>query len=349
MTTLNLDDFLSSSGPLFDVRTPAEFTQGHIPGARNLPLFDDDERVVVGTTYKRQGREAAILAGLDYVGPKMRRLIEQAMVVAGPPLSAPLRMHCWRGGMRSGAVSWLMRFYGYDVVTLAGGYKSFRRHALDVVGTPRTILIVGGRTGSGKTQVLHALAAAGEQVLDLEGLAHHKGSAFGAIGEAPQPSTEHFENLVGAQWHTFDPERVVWIEDESRMVGQCRIPERLWPQMVEAHAVVVDSAMERRVARLVHAYGQAGRHQLERCFQAIRKRLGGLRLKQAMGALQQEELGRAAELALHYYDRAYDHGIARRVGAGLVAHHVDGDREAADVAADLIAFSKTFDPIHRTT
>src|SRR6185312_12204323 len=191
--TLSINEFLAldSSIPVADVRTPAEFEQGHIPGANNIPLFSNDERVTVGTTYKQQGRDQAVLLGFDLVGNKWSGFIGQALEIAP---GKKIALHCWRGGMRSGAMAWALNLYGFDVYLLEGGYKKYRRWVLDGFDQPRNLLILGGMTGSGKTQILHELAKAGERMIDLEDMAQHQGSSYGTMNMLVQPTQEQFEN-----------------------------------------------------------------------------------------------------------------------------------------------------------
>ncbi|MEM1125010.1 MAG: tRNA 2-selenouridine(34) synthase MnmH [Bacteroidota bacterium] len=302
--------FLCADGPCLDVRTPAEYAQGHVPEAINLPLFSNEERAQVGTTYKQTGRDEALLLGLELVGPRLHTLVESARAAA--PRGTPVRVHCWRGGMRSQSMAQLLEQAGHRAATLAGGYKAFRRHALDVIAQPRVLRVLGGLTGSGKTEVLHALQAAGAQVIDLEGLAHHKGSAFGHIGEAPQPTTQQFENDLAMALAVLDPAQPVWVEDESRLVGHVPVPGALWAQMQEAPVYVIDVPETVRVQRLVTVYSEADRSTLREALENIRRRLGGARTQAALDALAVGDDETACRLALHYYDRAYRHGLARR-------------------------------------
>ncbi len=252
-TPLPIPDFLqkAETRPVVDVRSPGEFAQGHIPGAVNIPLFSNEERAQVGTTYKQVSQDDALLLGLELVGPKMADFVRQSRGLAP---EKEILVHCWRGGMRSGSFGWLLETAGMKVNTLVGGYKAFRNEVLAGLGTPQNIVILGGKTGSGKTEILHKLRELGEQVIDLEGLAHHKGSSYGAIGQLPQPSSEHFENEIYAQWRQLDPTRRVWIEDESRSVGRCLLPDAIWTQMRNAPLVVVEMSKAVRIERLVREY-----------------------------------------------------------------------------------------------
>ncbi len=306
---LNPDELLRemSSRVLLDVRSPGEYAQGHIPGAHSFPLFSDEERAKVGTLYKKRGKDAAMLSGLEIVGPKMAGFVRSAAALAP---GKQLAVHCWRGGQRSRSMAWLLQTSGFDVVMLSGGYKSFRRYALDYFEhLPFRFVVVGGRTGSGKTHILHALEARGEQVLDLEGLAHHKGSSFGSIGEMPQPTVEQFENDLAWRLHQLDPKRKVWVENESRSIGRVYVPEGLWKKMKHSPLFNIEIPHAERVKNLVSGYAQYPIEELAAAFQRLDRKLGGLRLQNALDALQNGDFERAADLALEYYDKTYQHGL----------------------------------------
>ncbi|MGB3547800.1 MAG: rhodanese-like domain-containing protein, partial [Saprospiraceae bacterium] len=170
---------------LLDVRSPGEYAEGHIVGARSLPLFSDEERAEVGTAYKQEGPAPAFLLGLERSGPKLRAYVERALELAP---GRRVTVHCWRGGQRSASMGWLLERAGFDVAILPGGYKAYRTEARAWLGSfPHHLRLLCGPTGSGKTAVLHALRAQGAAILDLEGMARHRGSSFGAIGQEPQP------------------------------------------------------------------------------------------------------------------------------------------------------------------
>ncbi|MBP6303956.1 MAG: tRNA 2-selenouridine(34) synthase MnmH [Bacteroidia bacterium] len=306
---LNTTDFLALSlkGQILDVRSPREFSQGHIPGAASFPLFTDEERKVVGTLYKHQGRETAIEKGLELVGPKLANFVKHAR-----EFNKPLFVHCWRGGMRSGSMAWLLSTAGMDVYTLKGGYKAYRKHVLGELSKHYKLIVLGGRTGSGKTDVLLELKKNGEQVIDLEGMAHHKGSSFGSIHQPPQPTTEHFGNLLCEQLSLLDTSKYIWIEDESRMIGTVNIDEAFFNTLRKAPLVVLQVTDEYRLTRLATDYGTAERKLLDQAFERIKKKLGGQHLNAAMEALNNGDLKLAAAVALRYYDKAYDFGLSTK-------------------------------------
>src|SRR5690625_3497691 len=238
----------AQSVPIIDVRSPSEFEQGHIPGAENLPLFSDEERAEIGTIYKQKNRDQAIKCGLEIVGPKMRSLVEQAEQIAP---ERKVLLHCWRGGMRSRSLAWLLRTTGFEVQTLDKGYKAFRNFILDQFEEEWNIHILSGYTGSGKTEILNELQKLGDQIIDLEGIAGHKGSSFGHLGEEEQPTGEHFQNLLGTALYQTTKKQPIWLEDESRFVGRRCIPQPLYRQMQKTQVFRVEISKEKRIRCLV--------------------------------------------------------------------------------------------------
>lgn len=287
----------------------------------------------MGTAYAERGRNHATRVGLDLVGPRMNRMLDdlRSVVPGGPVL-----VHCWRGGMRSESVAWLLNFSAeFQARTLQGGYKAFRRWALKQFVLRRRVVVLGGMTGSGKTDVLHALAEHGEQVVDLEGLANHKGSAFGSIGLGMQPTQQQFENeLAIALWNT-DRERRLWVEDESRRIGRCMVPGDLWNQMREAACVVLERGREERRHRLVSEYGRSDLQRLIGSIRRIERRLGGERSLQAVEHVESGDLDSACGILLDYYDKTYEFGLARRTESLTRTVRVNG-LDPKRVAAGLI-------------
>ncbi|MGJ3246990.1 MAG: tRNA 2-selenouridine(34) synthase MnmH [Elainellaceae cyanobacterium] len=306
---LDAQDFLNASGVILDVRSPGEYERGHIPGAISFPLFDNEERALVGTCYKQQGRDPAIELGLEITGPKLAGFVKRAKDLAPNRI---VRVHCWRGGMRSGSMAWLLETADFSVSTLVGGYKGFRQWVRGVLAGPKPIITLGGMTGSGKTAVLHALIDQGEQVLDLEAIAHHRGSSYGSLGLPPQPSTEHFENLIAFQWQSFDASRPVWVEAESRQIGTCRIPGELFQPMADAPILQIERSRLERIEYLLSEYGNANPDQLIEATERLRRRLGGDRTQHAIECIRQNNLASAINIVLDYYDQTYTHAINRR-------------------------------------
>jgi tRNA 2-selenouridine synthase len=318
---LSVEQFLekSKTTPIIDVRSPGEFERGHIVGAINIPLFENHERAEVGTRYKKVGKESAFLLGLDIVGPKLSGFVKKANKVAP---EKEVLVHCWRGGMRSGSFATLLSSAGMKVSLLVGGYKSYRNFILDEFRKPLNIIILGGKTGSGKTEILYELEKQGEQILDLEGLANHKGSSFGMLGQKQQPMTEYFENMLYQKLAQLDTNRRIWIEDESKNVGCCNIPDGLWQQMRIANIAFIDVKKEIRIGRLMNEYAQFSFEELKAATDRIAKKLGGQQHKDALDALAQSDYSLGTDIALNYYDKAYLHGLSKRVPSQITTFEV---------------------------
>ena len=383
---------------IVDVRSPGEFARGHVPGALNVPLFTDDERAKVGTAFAKQGRGVALVLGMKAVRPKLERLVNEVVRLVeakgAEPSSASARarghaplvvyVHCWRGGMRSSSLTWLLLHAAppgsLDVRVVRGGYKAFRRFVLTRWHTPASltrasssssmassastnsslfedagvlgdaekdkkesaekrpeprVCVVGGRTGVGKTAALLGLRAAGESVIDLEGLAAHSGSAFGWVGRPPaQPTSEHFGNLVAMQWVALtsppmdkvsagsnapsdDSEKAprwIFVEDEGPHVGKCSVDPGLFARMRHAPLVVnVVASRATRLRTLVEDYAN-DQHRADPAWQdamdesvgKLRKRLGDERAEALRVKLREGDFAAVADGLLEYYDGLYD-------------------------------------------
>lgn len=319
---------------IVDVRSPKEFDAGHIPGAINIPLFSDDERARVGTLYKQVSPESAMKEGLSIAGSKMNQLLEMATPLLKNN-SQEVLIHCWRGGKRSEAVQWLFNFSGISTVRIEGGYKSFRTAAINYFNhVPNELRILGGFTGSGKTEMLKELEKRGHQVIDLEKLANHKGSAFGSIGENDQPSNEQFENHLFMAFLQHDTSNPIWIENESKSIGKVYVPDGLWRKMKASVLYNIQVDQETRLDRILRQYADPSTNEiLKEAFYKIRERLGGLEFKNAIQALSDGDLRRAASIALWYYDKAYAFQVAHW-DTGRILHF----RECSEVSeiTDLI-------------
>lgn len=296
-------------GVLLDVRSPGEYEKAHIPGALNLPLFSDEERAQVGTLYKQQGREAAILLGFDLTGSKWRGSIEAALKMAP---DQKVILYCWRGGMRSGIMAWALDLYGFDVTLIEGGYKRYRRWVLQQFEKEYPLIVLGGMTGSHKTDILKALEKSKEQVIDLEGLAQHQGSAFGSMNKMHQPSQEQFENNLAGLLVGIAPGKMIWVEDESRTIGKSVVPGFLWEQMQSGALIEVRIPLDNRLDYLEKEYGTLEKEFLTECTQRIQKRLGPLRTKEALAAIEENRMRDFIREVLTYYDKAYGKCLSRR-------------------------------------
>lgn len=321
--------------PIIDVRSPAEWEQGHIPGSFNIPLFSNEERVKVGTLYKNSGKENAVDLGLEIVGPKMASFVKQAKQYAK---DRKILVHCWRGGMRSASMAWLFEIAALETSTLIGGYKNYRKYIRDQFEEEADLIVLGGSTGSGKTDILKAIEAKGEQFLDIEGIAHHKGSAFGTIGQKPQLSNEHFENKLAQTWLLFDKSKQIWIEDESRNLGVNSIPDPLFKQMRTAKLWRINIPKEMRIKRLVKEYAFIDKGMLTAAIHKIERRLGGLKTQQCLEAIESENYALVADLTLDYYDKGYNFGNAKRDQNKIINYAIERDEpeETAQFLLDRI-------------
>jgi tRNA 2-selenouridine synthase len=292
--------------PVLDVRSPKEFHHAHIPGSISFPLFSDEERHVIGTAYKQEGREKAIRIGLTSFGSSLVQMVSKAEKIVGDHPSRELIVHCWRGGMRSGAVSWLLDFYGFKVYVIRGGYKSFRNFAISLFSKNRKMITLGGYTGSGKTEVLHELSRMGKNVIDLEGIASHKGSAFGHLGMGTQPGQEQFENILAMQLIAADKkEGPLWVESESQRIGNVNIPLLFFENMKREPLVFLNIPFSKRLDYITLGYGGFDKQQLMNGISRISKRLGGLEEKNALRLVEEGEIRKAFAILLKYYDKYY--------------------------------------------
>lgn len=365
---------LAKQHPVIDVRSPGEYDHAHIPGAHSLPLFTDEERKIVGTTYKQQSREAAIKIGLDYFGPKMRKMVENIESIVKSresgamtsnedvglttPDSRLVLLYCWRGGMRSGAVSWLLDLYGFKVYTLIGGYKKFRNYVLDTFKLPFQINIVGGYTGSGKTELLKTLRENGEPVIDLEDIARHKGSAFGNIGMPKQPTQEMFENMLATELNTRmidsrepiaainpvnehpNPANRLWLEDESQRIGHVNIPNDLWSNMRKSPVYFLDIPFEERLKHITGEYGCFDKQPMIDAINRIKEKLGGQNAKLAIQLMEEGNTVESFRILLKYYDKFYFKSLHNREQLNSLLHTVECKSVIPENANQLIRHSQ---------
>ena len=337
MKKIEIEEFISLAReyPVLDVRSPGEYGHAHIPCAYNLPLFSDEERKVVGTAYKHEGKERAIKIGLDYFGVKMRKMVEEveeiklkiknqklknlssnAQTIDQLPTANCVLVHCWRGGMRSRAVAWLLDLYGFEVYILDGGYKVFRNWTLQQFEKPYSFKILGGYTGSGKTEVLKQLESEKQPVIDLEGIASHKGSAFGGLGQLKQPTQEMFENLLGLKLYSIcnnaPADKPIWLEDESSRIGTVNLPPALWNTMRHSPVYFLDIPFQERLNYITEEYGKFEKKELMASVLRIQKRLGGQNTKDAISHILDGNNKESFEILLRYYDKYYTQGLEER-------------------------------------
>ena len=327
---------LAEKTPVVDVRSPSEFTAGHIPGASNIPLFDDSERAIVGTIYKKEGRRKALLKGIELAGPSMHFKLGEALKAAK---DNKLLVHCWRGGMRSEAMAWLFSLGDIETEVLDGGYKSYRHCVLSGLAERKKVIVLGGMTGSSKTHILRHIAGLGHQVIDLEALANHKGSAFGALGQMPQPSSEHFSNILFGHWRKIDMSMPVWLEDESRNIGTVFMPDAFYSHIPASPSVILMMSVEKRLPRLIEEYSKYPGEQLSASVMKISKRLGGDNTRDALAAIDAGDFAKAIEITLKYYDKTYLYGISKKHSGQVIYINTDTD-DIAENAGKVLEASK---------
>lgn len=324
---VSIDEFIAKSQtiPVIDVRSESEFRQGHFPGAVNFPVLNDMHRKEVGIAYKNQGRQEAVIKGFDLAGGKFGDFIREVKsVLNNPGHNSELLLYCWRGGMRSAIAEWILTLAGIRVMRLKGGYKVFRNWCLESLHQKKNILVLGGMTGSGKTEILRDLATTGERIIDLESLANHKGSAFGGLGQPPQPSNEHFENMLAMRWAAIPGDSYAWIENESRTIGKNQIPAPVYEQIRNSGVIEIKVETSVRINRILNEYGKFPVQQLAEMTSKLKKRLGGQHLQEALRYLENSDFKNWTKKMLFYYDKTYEFGLEQRRKESICAVTWDG-------------------------
>jgi tRNA 2-selenouridine synthase len=321
-TYLELREFLKASENelIIDVRTPAEFEQGHIVGATNIPLFTNDDRVQVGTYYKQKGRQAAILLGFELIGGRWANYIREVEAITH---SKKVFVHCWRGGMRSAAMAWALTLYGFDVYLLKDGYKIYRNYCLEILQREYPIVILSGKTGSAKTEILHSMKQIGEQVIDLEQLVNHQGSSFGSRGNEYQPSQELFENRLAHELNKMDVSKRIWIENESIVIGKRVMPPILFKQMRATEIIDLQIGIANRVEFLNSVYGILPKKFLTESVLKISKRLGPNETKLTLQDINEDRMTDFIKRVLVYYDKYYTIALTKRLPSKIHALSID--------------------------
>lgn len=327
---ISLSEFfeLRKSLAIIDARSEGEFAQSHIPNSFNLPILTNPERVTVGTLFKEEGNEAAILKGFELVGPRFHKIQKEALKKFP---QKKILIYCWRGGMRSQILSWLLGMVGFEVFHLKGGYKTYRTHSFETVRKELNLLVLAGRTGTGKTILLKKLNEEGEQILDLEGIANHKGSSFGAIGQDAQPTVEQFENLLAEAIEKLDSNRPTWIENESRKIGRLILPDKLYKQMLQSPLIDIYRSEEERTQLIAEEYGILPKDELIQAVLRLKKKLGGLRTSQAIEAITDGNHESWIANLLIYYDKAYDFDLEKHESGKTVKLNLEGITESETI------------------
>ena len=315
-TREGLEEFRSFKGPLIDVRSPSEYYKGHMPNSINIPLFDNNERAIIGTIYKKNGREKAVIEGLTFIEKKIETLLNSLLESINSFRiddkvfdngKSTIRIYCARGGMRSFSVSWLLEKYKFKTFTLQGGYKKYRKWVLDSFSNDWNIVLIGGKTGTGKTRLLKLLDKNNYQSIDLEGLACHRGSTFGGLGMKKQPSNENFENMIAEKLYSFKNNDYIFVEAESANIGKCKIPHELFNQMKTSQRIEIIRSESNRLEELICSYSIFSQEDLEESVLRIRKRLGPERTKKAIESIKRKEWALVCKSVLEYYDKCYEY------------------------------------------
>lgn len=336
---ITLDEFLTlrKSIPMLDARSEGEFADAHIPGAINLPILNNAERKEVGTLYKQKGSQSAVIKGFELVGPRFHLIIREAeRLFPGKKILT----YCWRGGMRSEIISWLLGMAGFEIFRLKGGYKAYRSLTFETVRSPRKFLVLGGKTGVGKTVLLKALQAKGESILDLEALAQHKGSSFGGIGMPPQPGIEQFENLLAEALWAIPPESPIWVENESRKIGTVVLADEFYQHMLSSPLLEIQKNEEERISHIAEEYAELPKEQLIAAVQRLQKRLGGLRTSEAVQAIERGDHKAWIANVLLYYDKTYQFDLEKNHGPGNKILDLSGKTLSQSIEK-LLAWKKT--------
>ncbi|MDH5597541.1 MAG: tRNA 2-selenouridine(34) synthase MnmH [Cyclobacteriaceae bacterium] len=316
-----IEEFLlkTENIPILDVRSPGEYTQGHIPGAISFPLFDNEERAIIGTLYKQKGRREAIKKGLEIIGPKMLLFTENAEKLN----ASTLGIYCWRGGMRSESMAWLLSLLGLNLMVLDKGYKAYRNHMIAFFEKKLPLRVITGYTGSKKTHLLNILKEKGEQVVDIEGFARHQGSSFGNMKSVSQPTTEEFQNSLFYEFSKMDINKPIWIEDESMNIGRVNMPEGLFKRKTESPHFLIRVEKKQRVQFLIDDYKELSKEQLIKATWAISKKLGKENTEDAINYINDGNLAKAAEIILTYYDERYKKSLSKKIHLVRDTYHID--------------------------
>ena len=312
-----IEEIYNQNYTFVDVRSPKEFEEDHIPGAVNIPLFSNEERSIVGTIYKKESKDLAIEKGLEIMSDKLPAMIKEYKKIEGK-----ICIYCWRGGMRSGSITALLKSLKFDVIKLKDGYKDYRRFVreeLDKINIPKFIVIYG-LTGSGKTDLLKQVPNS----LDLEGLAEHRGSIFGDINLEPN-SQKRFESLLLKRLLELQDEKVIYVEGESRRIGRILIHPRVWEHMQKAEKYKLICQDDKRVERIYKEYcHNIDKELFKTKILQIQKFLGKTKAEELIQLLEENKIKKVIEIILlEYYDKLYAHTIENKKYTKIISSSLD--------------------------
>ncbi len=311
-----LNKFRTLNGPLIDVRSPCEYYKGHMPNSINIPLFDNEERAIVGKVYKNNGREIAVRQGLKFVERKIENILNSIFECIEKHKynnqeskleDSIIRIYCARGGMRSLSIGWLLEKFNYKIMLLRGGYKNYRRWIIESFSQNYNLIVIGGKTGTGKTKILKLLENNEYQTVDLEGIASHRGSTFGGLGMKEQPTNEHFENMIAEKLISFKKNEPIYLEAESSNIGKCKVPHELFNQMKSSKRIEIIRSESNRIDELISTYSIFKQSELEESILRIKKRLGPQRTKIAVKSISEKKWEVVCKTVLEYYDKCYEY------------------------------------------
>ena len=332
----NLKEFRRTSGLLIDVRSPDEYYKGHMPNSINIPLFNNDERSIIGKKYKVSGRNLAIREGFKIIEKKLDYLLEDIFLAKDKYINSNnennnikqvIKLYCARGGMRSQSICWLLERFSFSCLILDGGYKSYRNWVLKMFKDKLKIIVIGGKTGTRKTKLLTKLKILNYQILDFESLANHRGSSFGGLGMPNQPKNEQYENLIAENLGDFNKDNIIFVEAESPNIGKNRIPHELYKQMMNAQRIEIIRDERIRINELINTYSLFSKNDLKDSVLRITRRLGPQRTKSALDFIEKEDWEGVCKSVLEYYDKCYEYDLKNKKNVKTLNMNIKNDDE----------------------
>ena len=342
----DLKEFRKSKGLLIDVRSPEEYYKGHMPNSISIPIFNNEERSIIGKKYKYSGRENAVREGFKIIEKKIEKLINKFILMKKEfdtstidkfSNDAHIKIYCARGGMRSQSMLWLLEKFHYPCITLNGGYKTYRNWVLNIFKDRQKIIVIGGKTGTRKTKILEKLKALGYQILDFENLANHRGSSFGGLGMKEQPTNEQYENLIAEDLNKFNKKKIIFVEAESANIGKNRIPHELYKQMKNSKRIEIIRNEKIRIKELINTYSKYKKNDLKESVLKITKRLGPQRTKSAINSIDNEDWENVCKSVLDYYDRCYEHELKDKKDVNVLDMNLRTDYEIINEIIKIIS------------
>ena len=342
----DLKEFRKSKGLLIDVRSPEEYYKGHMPNSISIPIFNNEERSIIGKKYKYYGRENAVREGFKIIENKIDKIINKFILIKKEfdistidktANDTYIKIYCARGGMRSQSMLWLLEKFHYPCITLNGGYKTYRNWVLNIFKDRQKIIVIGGKTGTRKTKILEKLKALGYQILDFENLANHRGSSFGGLGMKEQPTNEQYENLIAEDLNKFNKKKFIFVEAESANIGKNRIPHELYKQMKNSKRIEIIRNEKIRIKELINTYSKYKKNDLKESVLKITKRLGPQRTKSAINSIDNEDWENVCKSVLDYYDRCYEHELKDKKDVNVLDMNLRTDYEIINEIIKIIS------------